>query len=147
MAAVSRLLTLLVLYQHGYEASRYVSLERLVEESKEDYYECLNRSSQRWQEGRHELTPWFNFLMAIIRRGYAEFEQRAGEIKAPRGAKTELVLTAIEAQADAFGVSELQRACPGVSLDMIRQVLKNLRGTKVECLGRGTSAQWRKMGN
>src|SRR3989338_9180369 len=76
---VSRLLTLLALYQHGYEVGRYISLERLVEQSKEDYYECLNRSSQRWHEGKHELTPWMNLLLAVIRRGYVEFEQRAGQ--------------------------------------------------------------------
>ncbi len=54
---VSRLLTLLALYHHGYEVGRYISLERLVEESKEDYYESLNRSSRHWHEGRHALTP------------------------------------------------------------------------------------------
>jgi Fic family protein len=97
---VSRLLTLLALYQHGYEVGRYISLERLTEESKEDYYECLNRSSQKWHEGRHELTPWMNFFLAIVRRGYAEFEKRAGQVKAPRGAKAEFVLAAIRQQGD-----------------------------------------------
>lgn len=144
---VSRLLTLLALYQHGYEAGRYVSLERMVEESKEDYYECLHRSSQRWHEGKHELTPWFNFLLAIIRRNYVEFEKRAGQVKAPRGAKTDLIESAIEAQLGPFRVGDIQRACPGVSLDLIRRVLKNLRGSRVECLGRGQNAQWRRLGN
>jgi len=144
---VSRLLTLLALYHHGYEVGRYISLERLVEESKEDYYECLNRSSRHWHEGRHALTPWFNFLFAILRRGYVEFEQRAGQVRAPRGAKTALIEAAIAAQAGPFRVRTIQEACPGVSVDMIRQVLKNLRGTKVECLGRGQNAQWRKVGN
>ena len=144
---VSRLLTLLALYHHGYEVGRYISLERLVEQSKEDYYEVLNRSSRRWHEGRHELTPWMNLLLAVIRRGYVEFEQRAGQVKAPRGAKTDLVQAAIEAQSGPFRVSDIQHACPGVSLDMIRQVLKNLRGSKVECLGRGQNAQWQKLAN
>ena len=144
---VSRLLTLLALYHHGYEVGRYISLERLVEQSKEDYYEVLNRSSQRWHEGKHELTPWMNLLLAVIRRGCVEFEERAGQVKAPRGAKTELVQAAIEAQSGPFRVSDIQHACPGVSLDMIRQVLKNLRGSKVECLGRGQNAQWQKLAN
>jgi Fic family protein len=144
---VSRLLTLLALHQHGYEVGRYVSLERLVEDSKEDYYECLHRSSQRWHEGRHELTPWFNFVMAIIRRAYVVFEERVSQVKAPRGAKTGLVEDAIEAQSGPFQVSDIQRACPAVSLDMIRRVLKTLRGSKVECLGRGQNAQWRKLPN
>ena len=142
---VSRLLTLLVLYQHGYEVGRYISLERLVEESKEDYYECLNRSSKRWHEGKHELTPWINFLLAIIRRGYTEFENRAGQVKAPRGAKTALVEAAIDGQSGLFSVAEIQHACPGVSLDMIRLLLQRLKGTKIECVGRGHAAKWRKI--
>ena len=142
---VSRLLTLLALYQHGYEVGRYISLERLVEQSKEDYYENLNRSSQRWHEGKHEFTPWLNFFLAIIRRGHVEFEQRAGQVKAPRGAKTALVEAAIDAQFGLFSVAEIQQACPGVSLDMIRHLLQRLKGARVECVGRGHAAKWRKI--
>jgi len=50
---VGRLLALLALYHHGYEVRRYISLERLVEESKEDCYAVLAQSSQVWHEGRH----------------------------------------------------------------------------------------------
>ncbi len=46
-----------------------------------------------------------------------------------------------------MSVSDLQHVCPGVSLDMIRRVLKDLRGKKVECLGRGQNAQWQKLAN
>ncbi len=63
------------------------------------------------------------------------------------GTSTELVQAAIEAQFGPFRVSDIQHACPGVSLDMIRQVLKNLRSSKVECLGRGQNAQWQKLAN
>jgi Fic family protein len=144
---VSRLLTLLALYQHGYEVGRYLSLERLTEESKEDYYDALQRSSQRWHQGKHDLTPWLNFFLAIIRRACAEFEQRAGQIKSPRGAKTALVLDAIQRQPGEFSVADLQKECPGLSLDMIRHLLKRLRGKEVECLGRGHQAHWRKKSN
>ena len=64
------------------EVGRYISLERLIEESQESYYECLRLSSQRWHDGKQELTPWSNFLFAIIRRAYVELEERAGQIKA-----------------------------------------------------------------
>lgn len=141
---VSRLLTLLALYQHGYEVGRYISLERLTEESKEDYYEALQRSSQRWHDGKHDLTPWLNFFLAIIRRGCAEFEQRAGQIKSPRSSKTTFVLDAIQRQPGEFSVADLQKECPGVSLDMIRHLLKKLRGKEVACLGRGHQARWRR---
>lgn len=38
---VSRLLLLLQCYQLGYEVGRYISLERIIEENKERYYETL----------------------------------------------------------------------------------------------------------
>ena len=59
----------------------------------------------------------------------------------------EAVQAAMEAHSGPFRVSDIPRACPSVSLDMIRQVWKNLRGAKVECLGRGQSAQWRMRSN
>ena len=143
---VSRLLTLLALYQHGYEVGRYISLERLVEESKEDYYEVLNRSSQHWHEGRHEITPWMNFFLAIVRRGYAEFEQRAGQVKAPRGAKTALVEDAINSFPAQFTITELEQKCPGVSRDMLRYLLNRLQQQKrIKCVKLGRNSLWQKM--
>jgi Fic family protein len=145
---VSRLLTLLALYQHGYEAGRYVSLERMVEESKEDYYECLHRSSQRWHDGKHELTPWFNFLLAVIRRGYVEFEKRAGQVKAPRGAKAELVLAAIREQPGDFRLADIERACPGVGREWIRSLLTDLKAAgEASCHGKGPAARWQYRGS
>jgi Fic family protein len=144
---VSRLLFLLACYHCGIEAGRYVSLERLIEQNKERYYEVLEQSSQRWHEGEHDPWPTMNFLLFTLTQACKEFEQRVGQVKAPRGAKTALIQAAVEAQPGPFRVSDIQHACPGVSLDMIRRVLKDLRGTKVECLGRGQNAQWRRIGN
>jgi Fic family protein len=142
---VSRLLTLLALYQHGYEVGRYISLERLVEETKEDYYQVLQKSSQRWHDSKHDLLPWLNHFLAIARRAYGEFEQRAGDMKSRRGAKTELVDHAIESTVGEFGITDLERACPGVSRDMIRLRLRDLKSVgRIECLGRGPGAKWRK---
>jgi Fic family protein len=145
---VSRLLTLLGLYQHGYEVGRFISLERLLEESREDYYEALRRSSVGWHEGRHDLLPWLNYFLAILHRAYRAFEERAGQVKAPRGAKRALVQAAINAANGEFTIRDLERACPGVSRDMIRRVLRDLQtDKKVSCRGRGLAARWRRRGN
>ncbi len=145
---VSRLLTLLTLYQHGYEVGRYVSLERLVEESRESYYESLRLSSDRWHEGQHELTPWFNFIFTMIRRAYVELEERAGQAEAPRGAKSERVLAAIRAQPGEFRLRDLERDCPGVGREWIRTLLAELKKSgDVTCRGRGPGARWRFLGD
>src|SRR5437762_640055 len=140
---VSRLLTVLALYHHGIEVGRYISLERLIEESKEDYYAVLQTSSTGWHEGKHDLLPWLIYFLAIVRRAYLQFEERAGQVKSPRGAKTALVKAAIEAAVGPFSLADLERTCPGVSRDMIRHVLRQLqkRGS-VLCQGHGPAAFW-----
>ena len=144
----SRLLLLLQCYHLGYEVGRYISLERLIEQNKERYYETLELSSQRWHEGRHDPWPYINYLLFILKAAYREFEERVGQIKSPRGTKTELVESAINAFSGEFTLSQLERACPGVSRDMVRRVLREQKKRKkVECVGRGPGALWRKRGN
>ncbi|MBI4655292.1 MAG: Fic family protein [Elusimicrobia bacterium] len=144
---VARLLTLLALYQRGIDVGRYISIERLVEDTREDYYRVLLESSRKWHEGRHNIIPWFNYFLSIIRRAYIEFEDRAGKVKSAKGAKTGFVLNAIKSFAGNFTLADLEKACPGVSRDMIRLVLKDLsRKGVVKCLGKGPGALWSKRG-
>lgn len=144
---VSRLLTVLALYHHGIEVARYISLERLIEESKEDYYAVLQASSTGWHDGKHDLLPWLNYFLAVVRRAYVPFEERAGQVKSPRGAKTALIEAAIGSLVGQFGLADVERACPGVSRDMVRRVLQEMkRNGKIECLGKGRAAKWRTIG-
>jgi len=142
---VSRLLLLLQCYHLGFEVGRYISMERLVEENKERYYETLEQSSRGWHDGQHDPWPYVNHVLYILKSANKEFEERVGQVKSPRGAKTELITAAISRFPDAFRVSDIQRQCPGVSVDLVRQVLKNLRASgRVKCLGRGQSAEWQR---
>jgi Fic family protein len=145
---VSRLLFLLGCYHCGLEVGRYISLERLIEQNKERYYEVLEQSSQRWHDGKHDPWPAMNFLLFILTLACKEFEQRVGQLKSPRGEKTEAVLAAIERQISTFRVADLQAECPGVGLDLIRRILGRLqKDKKVKALGTGRAAKWEKLGN
>jgi Fic family protein len=72
---VSRLLTLLALYQQGHNVGRYISLERVIEQSKETYYETLQASSTGWHDGRHDILPWFHYFLSTIHTAYRELEE------------------------------------------------------------------------
>lgn len=139
----SRLLLLLQCYHLGYEVGRYISLERLIEENKGRYYETLEQSSKGWHEGKHDPWPYVNYILFILKSAYREFEERVGQMNSPRGTKREMIINAIDRRNRPFQVADLQRDCPGVSLDFIRKILKDLH-PEVECLGRGRNAQWRK---
>ena len=142
---VSRLLLLLQCYHLGYEVGRYISLERLIEQNKERYYETLEQSSEGWHEGQHDPWHYVNFVLYTLKTAYREFEERVGQIASPKGAKTELVISVIGRHPGPFRISDIQKECPGVSVDLIRSVLKNLRSSgKVKCLGRGQNAEWEK---
>ncbi len=145
---IARLLTLLLLYQAGYEVGRYVSLERIVENSRESYYDALYQSSQGWHESRHTLLPSAEYLLGTVIAAYRLLEERTPKIGFVRGAKTELVLEAIRSLPDGFRIGELERACPQVSRDMIRVVLNRLKTSgSIWCEGGGQGAVWRKRGN
>ncbi len=144
---MARLLSLLLLYRAGFEVGRYVSLERVIEESRETYYDALYASSQGWHEGRHDLLPWLEYFLGVLLAAYREFESRAGELVAPRGAKTQLVLEAVRRLPGEFRLRDLEERSPGVTRDMIRVVLNRLREEgRIECEGRGRGAVWRKVG-
>ena len=136
---------LLACYHCGIEAGRYISLERIIEENKERYYEVLEQSSQRWHGGKHDAWPAMNFLLFILTHACKEFEERVGQIKSPRGEKTAAVLAAVERQISTFRVADLQAECPGVGLDLIRRLLARLqKEKKIKSLGTGRSAKWEK---
>lgn len=141
---VSRLLTLLALYHHGYGVGRYISIERIVEQSKETYYEAIQKSSSDWHAGRHDILPWFNYTLGVLRAAYREFEERAQRERPAKGAKSDLVEYALAQVLSPFGIADIERLCPSVGRDMIRRVMNRWRAEgKLVRVSRGRDARWR----
>lgn len=143
---MSRLLTLLILYHCGHEVGRFISLEKLVEESKETYYESLEKSTAGWDRGEHDIWPWLNYFLGILNAAYAEFEARAGNLMSGRGSKAMRIKLYVRSNAsDVFTFEEVQQALPDISADHIRSELRKLRDAGVvESPGRGRR-KWRRL--
>lgn len=138
---VGRLLSLLLLYHFDYQVGRYISLERIIEDSRETYYESLERSSRGWHEDNHDPHPWLDYFWGVLIRAYGEFEARVESLK---GSKTEQVRAAVARRLGSFGIADLEHDCPGVSRDMVRHVLRQMRGEGlVHVQGHGRGAKWR----
>ena len=99
---MSRLLTLLLLYHFDYAVGRYISLERIFEETKESYYETLEASSQGWHQGQHDVKPWLDYFWGALLRAYREFEERVGTIERGRGSKGDRVRAEVLGAASRF---------------------------------------------
>jgi Fic family protein len=138
---VGRLISLLLLYHFDYRVGRYISLERIIEESRESYYEALERSSLHWHENRHDAHPWLDYFWGVLIRAYREFEERVETLK---GSKTDQVRAAVARRLGAFGIADIEHDCPAVSRDMVRHVLRQMRAEgRLRVEGRGRGAKWR----
>ena len=140
---LSRILNLLLLHRTGYEVGRYISLERIVENSKETYYESLGESSAGWHEGQHDLLPWLEYSNGVLIAAYLEFEQRVGQMGSGRGAKREMVVNCVRRLPRTFRYADVERACPGVSRPTIVRALGELRDAgEIRCTKGGRDATW-----
>jgi Fic family protein len=139
---VARLLTLLLLYHFDYEVGRYISLERIFEETKESYYDTLEASCRKWHEAQHDSGPWLRYFWGVLLRSHREFEECVGAIRRGRGSKSQQVRAAVERRVTPFPISDLERDCPGVSRDTIRLVLRTLHEEGIVTVeGRGPGAR------
>lgn len=129
---MSRLLTLLLLYRAGHEVGRFVSLEKLIEDSKETYYESLRASTAGWDRNEHDIWPWTNYFLGILNAAYKQFESRVGTVATGRGSKKLRIHQFVRSSAsDVFTLDDVQRALPDVSTDHIRGELRKLRDAGV----------------
>lgn len=143
---MSRLLTLLLLYQHGYLVGRYISLEKIVEESKEGYYSTLKKSSTGWHESEHNIFPWIEYFLGTILNAYKEFENRVGVVESVRGNKEDRIEYAIRNVIGDFTKEDIRKACPDISESTINRVFIKMKDESViSVLGQGRNAKWRKL--
>ncbi len=141
---VSRLLSLYSLYQISFDIGKYVSLERIIEENKETYYEALKQSSQGWHEGKHNPIPWINFFLSNLRQACKEMAANMEIVQTAISGKGELIEKIILNQIGAFTLREIQAQCPNVSSQMIKKTLNDLKKNKIVILvGRGAGARWK----
>jgi len=139
---VSRLATSLLLQSNGFQVARYISLERVIEESKEEYYRVLKLCSQGWHEGKNEIIPWRNYFLSVLRNAYKEFERQIESVEA-RPAKTDLVRRTVLDQIEPFTLADMVAQLPVASPQLIKKVLAEMkRAGRVRLVGRGRGARW-----
>ncbi len=145
---VSRLLTVQLLYHAGYQVGRYISLERIFEQSHESYYDTLEASSHGWHKNEHDVLPWTRYFWGVLINAYKEFEERVGNVEAGRGSKSERVREAVNRKVAPFKLTDIERDVPDVSRDTIRKVLREMnKEGQIEARGKGPGARWVRLHN
>ena len=142
---MSRLLTLLLLYRAGYIVGKYISIERLIEQSKETYYEALQSSSAEWYEGRNDYIPFVQYTLGVIVAAYREFSSRVKSLAANNMSKPERIREIIKDTLGKITKTEIMQKCPDISQVTVQRTLNDLV-TSGEILkiggGRYTAYMW-----
>lgn len=143
---MARLITLWLLYLGGYEVGRFISLEKLIEESRESYFETLALSTAGWHEGEHDPWPWVLYLLGIFDAAHRQFETRTADLGS-RGGKALTVKRFIAGSLTSeFTVADIREAAPGVSDSTIEKVLRELKAEgAIKRVGAGRGSRWRRL--
>lgn len=123
---MSRLLTLLLLYRAGYMVGKYISIEKMIEQSRETYYETLQQSSAGWHENENDYAPFVRYLLGVIMAAYREFSSRVQLLTTSGLSKPERVGEIIKGSLGKITKSEIMERCPDISQVTVQRALNSL---------------------
>ena len=142
---MSRLLTLLLLYRAGYIVGKYVSIEKMIEQTKETYYEALQNSSAYWHEDKNDYIPFVQYTLGVVVAAYREFSSRVRLIATSKMSKPERIREIIKETLGKITKTEIMQKCPDISQVTVQRALGELV-TSGEILkiggGRYTAYMW-----
>ena len=112
---MSRLLTLLLLYRAGYIVGMYISIEKLIEQSKETYYETLQESSLHWHEEENDDAPFVRYMLGVIVAAYRDFSSRVQLLVTSGMSKPERVREIVRGSIGKMTRAQIMEKCPDIS--------------------------------
>lgn len=135
---MSRLLTLLLLYRSNYIVGKYISIEMLIEKSKETYYEALKQSSADWHIGENNYLPFISYYLGIFVKAYQEFQDRVEHLHGKTLSKAERIRAVFSKRIGKITKSDIATLCPDISLTTIERTLKEmLDNGEIQKIGSG----------
>lgn len=145
---VARLATTHLLQRTGYGVGKYVSVEQLIYETKDEYYQSLAASTQGWfDDGQHTAWPWVGYLLGRLDAAYTRFGTRV-TAGTSGGTKQDRVRDFVLLRAPtSFTIADIRRTAPGISDNTIRLVLSELKSAGLIANdGTGRTASWHRVG-
>ncbi len=142
---MSRLLTLLLLYRSGYFVGKYISIERLIADSKGTYYEALQESSAGWHEGHNDYLPFVRYMLGIVVAACREFAARVDTLVTKGLSKPDRVRGIVRNTIGRLTKTQIMNQCPDISQKTVERALAGmLKNGEILKIGGGryTSYAW-----
>lgn len=122
---MSRLLTNLLLYKHGYFVGKYISLEAKIAKNKDLYYDALANAQFGWHDGKDDPIAFIKYLLGVIISSYRDLDDRL-DIISDKLPAIEIVRKAIQNKIGKFSKIEISELCPSISMSSLELALKKL---------------------
>ena len=142
---MSRLLTLLLLYRSGYIGGKYISIEKIIADGKDTYYEVLQQSSYDWHEGANDYLPFVRYMLGIIVAAYRDFSTRVELLTTKGLSKPDRIREVIRGTTGKITKAQIMEKCPDISHITVQRALAEMMSNN-EIIkiggGRYTSYAW-----
>ena len=142
---MSRLLTLLLLYRSGYIVGKYISIEKIIADGKDTYYEVLQQSSYDWHEGTNDYLPFVRYMLGIIVEAYRDFSTRVELLTTKGLSKPDRIREVIRGTTGKITKAQIMEKCPDISHITVQRALAEMMSNN-EIIkiggGRYTSYAW-----
>ena len=143
----SRLLTYLLLHQHGFDVCRYISLDEHIAATKSGYYQALNESSFEWDRNRNTYIPFIRYFLQTLFECYTDLDTRFAMRGARSMKKNERVELILKESLVPISKRQIQMALPDVSIHTVDSVIKRMVADgRVEKIGGFRDARYRYVG-
>ena len=143
---MSRLLTILLLYKNGFFVGKYISLEMIIEATKDIYYQELQASSNNWHDGTNDEIPFIKYMLSVIYKAYTECDERFRLISEKSLTSAERIMKVFEKTLEPLSKSDILILCPDISQRTIERALKELKDTHlIRPIGSGRATKYIKV--
>ena len=142
---MSRLLTLLLLYKANYMVGKYISIEKIIEETKESYYDTLEKSSVSWHNNENDYSYFVEYYLGIILNAYKEFDSRINIVENKKTTAYDRIIGIFKDNIIPIDKAFIINKCPDLSETTIERTLnKLLKEDKIVKIsgGRYTKYKW-----
>lgn len=140
---MSRLLMLLTMYQSGFDVGKYISIEKIIEDTKDEYYRSLKESSVGWSKNKNDYSPFLNYFLGVVIKAYNLFDQRLSITAHQNLSAKDIILRVMQEKLGPVSRSELVGLVPQYSEATIKRALAELRhDNKIKLIGAGPSSKY-----
>lgn len=140
---MSRLLTTLLMYRSNYMVGKYISIEAIVEQTNQSYYDALLASSTGWHENTNDYRPFMKYLLGVIIAAYRDFESRFTVMSTEKTTSPERVYEAICRSLKPTSKATLLSLLPDISQKTIERALNTLLNEeKIVMIGIGKKTEY-----